>query len=100
MPQHGRRLLSAVLLVVLLAAPAVFAGASAIRPTPAAAANVATLLDGLRSLWQAVSRAVMPAGRSAGKKLRPACQGPEADPDGGCAPGIRPDQGPEADPDG
>ena len=100
MPQHGRRLLSAVVLIVLLAASAVSASAAAIRATPAAPATIETLLDGLRSLWQAVSRAMTPAGRPAGKKLRPACQGPEADPDGGCAPGIRPDQGPEADPDG
>src|SRR5579862_3092970 len=100
MPQHGRRLLSAVVLVALLAAPAVSASASAIRPAPAAPATVETLLAGLRSLWQAVSRAVMPAGRPAGKKLRPACQGPGADPDGGCPPGTAPDQGPGADTNG
>jgi hypothetical protein len=88
-----------VVLLALVAAPAMSAGTSAIRPTPAAPVSVATLLDGLRSLWQAVSRAVLPAGRPAGKKLRPACQGPDADPNG-CHPGTAPDQGPDADPNG
>jgi hypothetical protein len=100
MDQHGQRLLSAVVLVALLAAPAVSASASAIRPTLAAPATVETLLDGLRSLWQAVSCAVMPAGRPAGKKLRPGCQRPEANPSGGCPSGTAPDQGPGTDPDG
>jgi hypothetical protein len=100
MTQHGRRLLLAVVLIALVTAPAAAAGTWTARPTPAAPATVETLLDGLRSLWQAVSRAVLPAGRPVGKKLRPACQGPEADPDGGCRAGTAPDQGPGADPDG
>ncbi len=100
MRQHVRRMVVGVVVLVLVAAPAMSASTSAIRATPAAPATVETLLDGLRSLWQAVSRAMTPAGRPAGKKLRPACQGPAADPDGGCAPGTTPDQGPGADPDG
>jgi hypothetical protein len=83
MPQRARRFLSAVVLFVLMAAPAAAGGVA----QTAAASPVDAALSALRSAWSTVVHAIVPgAAKQASPVIRPD-HGPCADPDGRCTGG-------------